>query len=211
MAFHPQFQPLSSDQGFFGGLKSGQDFVQNLLKFPQEQQQRQIANALNEYKRQYEQQRSKNYPSLIQSELELAQLAPQEKQQLMSSRAQEMKYNPQRWEAQMNEQNAHTENYKTESDINRFKLQNPTYINPDAALISEVIRNQAKTGVTSSDQAQTYTSTINKADQHSQSTDEKINPAAYSFNPGTYQSPTGDPTLDTLFNKRFGMNPIAEQ
>ncbi len=46
MAFHPQFQPLSADQGFLGGLGRGQEFVQNLLKFPQEQEARKLMNAI---------------------------------------------------------------------------------------------------------------------------------------------------------------------
>jgi hypothetical protein len=70
------FQPLGADQGLLSSMLKGQEFGQNLFKFPQEQEQRRLANALNEYKRQYESLRAPNYPDFIKAELEKAQAEP---------------------------------------------------------------------------------------------------------------------------------------
>src|SRR5579863_10220250 len=99
---------------------SGLQFGSNLISLPGKLKEQQLANALNEYKRQQEAARSPNYGKLAEAELAEALARPKEieartgligrqSQQI----AQAMKYNPQKWqsedklrEAQINEQNS---------------------------------------------------------------------------------------------------------
>lgn len=107
MAFQWQ-QADSPLKDLMEGMRFSQDFMQKRRTNPLEVQKMQLENALNEYKRQAESHRSKNYGTLAQSEADLASLAPEEKKQKMAELAQQMQYNPKRWEAEMGLQRAHT-------------------------------------------------------------------------------------------------------
>lgn len=134
---------------------SGLQFGSNLAFMPGQLKQQQLANALNEYKRQYEEQRAPNYPTLIKSEADLARLAPQEHQQIMAQRGQEMEWNPKLWQSTINQQGAQTnrinqllpvelERGRIDNDLQKLARQkeliNSKYYENDASANSEKLR-----------------------------------------------------------------------
>lgn len=198
MAQFPQFQPLSFEQAnpLIAGLLQGQKFGQSMQQFPLEQEKLNLANIIAGVNAKYAE--------------------PMAEQGLIGVQ-QQNQYNPQLWQQQMALQKAQAENLGTEADINRFKLKNPTYISPEAALINSVMQNQNKYS--------SYTPEYNPYSNASEQTSnqgnminanapnnvQNINPSALAFNPPQMNSPTGNPTLDVMYYKKFGMNPVQQQ
>ena len=109
---------------FANQFKFAQEALQRGRMNPLDIQKAQIANALEEHKRQYEDQRSKNYSSLIKSEVDLANLAPEEKRQTIAKMQQERDFNPRRWESEMAFQGAQTNKMNTMTPLDAENQQN---------------------------------------------------------------------------------------
>lgn len=142
------FQHFEYDDPFSmltGGMKFGQDYLQNMRKNPLELKQMQLVNALKEYQRQQEEARSPFYKNMAKSENDLASLAPQEHRQKMAELSQQMQYNPQRWQSEMNLQGAQTNkmNTMTPLEAEETRLKNKSY--PDY-IRSQIAANNSLAG-----------------------------------------------------------------
>src|SRR6185503_9269598 len=120
------FQHFEYDNPFAmltGGMDFGQNYLQKMRMNPQLLKEKQISNALNEYRRQMEEKRAPNYSVLAQSEADLARLAPQEHQQKMAELAQQMQFNPKLWNSQMAFQGAQTNKINTMTPLEAQEMK----------------------------------------------------------------------------------------
>lgn len=231
----PDFQRISFDEAnpWLVGAERGQKFSQSAIQFPQDMRAKILANQIAAVNAKYAepnaqaalttaQQHNIFDPRIWNSEIGLrgAQAG------LMG---QQSKYYGQDIQSQIAARNA-------EANRTRFLTQNPQYISPEGMLISQAIGNQqnpqqqqmqSPQAGKQSNQGIQQTGGYNDASSHvgvqqsalnlppMQPSSPQYSPMQYSqealaFNPPQLPSPTGNPSLDNLYYKKFGMSPIAQ-
>jgi hypothetical protein len=243
------FKLTPEDMGHFDlmkALSSGQQYGQKQQMFPQDLQKAMLANALQQYKVQQEGDRSQYYPRLNLAETLKAEAEPREMNARTGLYGQQAKYYGRDIESQMALRAAQGGLAGSETEKNRFLVQNPQYISAEGALIGEAMKqSQANQGGQGGQQSQSYgsqgqsgipagaPSQMPQAGQPSapaggqmasqggqpqaagnqlQPTvdSQRYNPNALAFNPPSLQSPTGNPALDNMYYKKFGMSPVVQ-
>jgi hypothetical protein len=133
MAMHPQFSPLSFEQAnpLLAGLMQGQKFGQSMQRFPLEQEQMKLINAIKQVEAQY---------------------APEMAKGNLLKLNQENQYNPRLWESQIGYQGAQTNrmNTMTPLEAKELDLKNQNYNDLIKAQIENyrALSNQRNSGVT---------------------------------------------------------------
>jgi hypothetical protein len=225
----PDFQRISYDEAnpLFKGMNQGQQFMQNLLQFPQDLQSKILANEIAKVQAKY---------------------AEPNAQASLTTAQQHNQYDPRIWESEIGLRGSQSGLASSEAAKNRFLTKNPQYISPEGMLITQAIEQQQKAQQQAMQQGQQQqppaqvqmpqnlvnqmagqqaspASTIGNSSpgaqqpgqqqqlpqpQGAQYSQNQYHPDALAFNPPTLQSPTGNPALDNLYYKKFGMSPVVQ-
>lgn len=222
----PDFQRISFDEAnpLLKGMDFGQKFTQNLLQFPQDLQQKILANEIAKVQAKYAEPNA-------QASLKTAQ--------------QHNQYDPRIWESEIGLRGSQAGLSDSEAAKNRFLTKNPQYISPEGMLMTQAIEQQQKMAQQMQQQqqqpptiqmpqnlvnqmqggGQSPASTIGNSSpgaaqngqqpqlgnpQGAQYSQTQYHPDAMAFNPPSLQSPTGNPALDNLYYKKFGMSPVVQ-
>lgn len=246
----PDFQRISFDEAnpLMKGMSQGQQFMQNLLQFPQELQSKILANEIAKVQAKYAepnaqaslttaQQHNQFDPRIWESEIGLRGAQA-------GKLGEETKWYGREAGARIGLQGEQAGLANSEAQKNRFLTKNPQYISPEGMMMTQAIEQQQRAAQQQSPQGQgqqqppiiqmppnvvaslqgggqaSPASTIGNSSPGQQSqmphpngaqySQTQYNPDALAFNPPSLQSPTGNPALDNLYYKKFGMSPVVQ-
>lgn len=207
----PNFRRISFDEAnpMLVGLERGQKLGQGFAKFPLEMQQMILANKIKEAEAKYAE-------PMAASGLKTAQ--------------QHNEFDPRIWQSEIGLRGAQAGLAGSEANKNRFLVNNPQYMSPEGMLISQAMEAQKHAMAAQQNQNQgegSYGSSPSfsgggqqpsapPAQQQlpqpngPQYSKNQYNSDALAFNPPSLPSPTGNIGLDSLYYKKFGMDPIMQ-
>jgi hypothetical protein len=230
----PDFQRISYDEAnpLFKGMNQGQQFMQNLLQFPQDLQSKILANEISKVQAKY---------------------AEPNAQAFLKTAQQHNQFDPRIWESEIGLRGAQAGLAGSEAQKNRFLTKNPQYISPEGMLMTQAIEQQQRMAQQQAQQGQgqqqppqiqmpqnmggqmggggqSPAASIGNSSpgaqpqgggqqpaiqqplgaQGAQYSQTQYHPDALAFNPPSLQSPTGNPALDNLYYKKFGMSPVVQ-
>lgn len=222
----PDFQRISFDEAnpMLVGAERGMKLGQSAIMFPQDLQQKILANQIAQVQAKYAEPNA-------QASLKTAQ--------------QHNVYDPRIWESEIGLRGSQSQLAGSEAQKNQFLVKNPQYISPEGMLMTQAIEQQKRLqdqqqqiqqqqqsqgsnlgniGLPSSNPAaagaapslvnslQKTNATPGQLPQPNgaQYSPSQYNPNALAFNAPDLPSPTGNPALDNLYYKKFGMSPVMQ-
>jgi hypothetical protein len=193
----PEINRISFDEAnpALTGFAKGQALMQSGLQFPQDLQAKMLQNAIAKVTAKYAE------PNAVAS---------------LTTAQQHNMFDPRIWNSEIALRGAQGGLATSEAAKNRFLVGNPEYISPEGMLIQKAIEHQQAQAQGNGQQGGSSGSAANGSNgQPSQAGDQQFNrsqyhPDAMAFNPPQLPSPTGDPNLDNMYFKKYGMSPIVQ-
>lgn len=234
----PDFQRISFDEAnpLLTGMSKGQNLMQNLLQFPQDLQSKILANEIAKVQAKYAepnaqaslttaQQHNQYDPRVWESEIGLRG----QQGQLAGSEAAKNRFltkNPQyispegmliTQAIEQQQKAAQQQSQQSQQPQQPPVIQMPQNIvgqmgggqASPASSIGNSSPNAAPNGQQPQAPGQGQGQQLPQP-QGAQYSQSQYNPNALAFNPPQLQSPTGNPSLDNMYYKKFGMSPIAQ-
>lgn len=190
---------------FLSGLNFAQSYSQSAQMFPEELRKAQLANALAAIQNKYAAPRAAMELSRMQAEI------PHINAQTGLLNKDLQWYDP-KVQSEIASRQAQAGLANSEASKNRFMVNNPAYINPQAAILARVLASQGMNGGLGSggtNNMPVHESAFkHEAINSPNSPEDKYSP--YGIKPPSTGIQTGNPILDNLYAKTFGLGPTGE-